>query len=88
MTTKFRTATGQTGLDAYLFEATAIANAQRELNTRFHRLLDTVRTEQPCRFYDSTDFMFNPPATEANHFSHYLRGNQHYTEWLENGMRG
>lgn len=82
MTGRFRTPTGQTGRDAYIYEATAIANAQRELNARFHRLIDTVRTERPCLFENVTDYMFNPDATSAENFSHYLRGHDHYVGWL------
>lgn len=41
----FRTATGQTGRDAYLFEAAAIANSQRELDARMERLTDAMVNE-------------------------------------------
>lgn len=69
----FRTATGQTGRDAYVFEATAIANAQRELNLRFRKLRATVEEESPELFLHSTDFLFSGADT-AEHFSYYLRG--------------
>jgi hypothetical protein len=79
----FRTQTGQTGPAAYQYEAAGIANAQRELDARFHRLIDAVREENPQLFSDRTDYMFKPPATKAEQFSHYLRGHEHYVAWLE-----
>jgi len=41
----FRTATGQTGRDAYLNELAALANADRELRARAQRLADAMRAE-------------------------------------------
>lgn len=41
----FRTRTGQTGRDAYIFEANAIANAQRELDARMERLTTAMLIE-------------------------------------------
>jgi hypothetical protein len=52
----FRTATGQTGYDAYIFEATAIANEQRELRERLRTLLQAAHAEQPALFGHSTDW--------------------------------
>lgn len=78
----FTTPYGHIGYDAYQYEATAIANAQRELNARFHRLLEIVRTESPDTFYNVSDYAFKPNATKAENFSHYIRGKEHYIEWL------
>lgn len=72
MTDRFRTATGQTGLSAYVYEACQIANAQRELDARFHRLIDAVRVEEPERFQHETDYMFKPGASKAENFRDYL----------------
>jgi hypothetical protein len=47
----FRTATGQTGIDAYIYEATQIANAQRDLNRRMLRLANTIKAEQSALPY-------------------------------------
>lgn len=69
----FRTATGQTGKDAYVYTATAIANAQRELDREFTRLLEAAHAEHPELFEHSTDF--HPGwlrAVEAGHFADYL----------------
>lgn len=55
----FRTATGQTGLDAYKFEAAAIANAQRVLNERMHKLVVAIHEEAPETFVHSTDWWFS-----------------------------
>jgi hypothetical protein len=84
MSEPFRTPTGQTGPDAYQYEAAAIANAQRELDNRFHRLIDAVRSENPQMFVGSTDYMFRPSASKAEQFGHYLRGPEHYRFWLAN----
>ena len=73
MSQPFRTPTGQTGMDAYVYEAAQISNVQRELNARFHCLIDVVRTEQPDVFEHETDFMFRPDATHADHFLDYLQ---------------
>lgn len=53
---KFRTQTGQTGMDAYIFEASVIMNSQRELDARFKRLLEVVHEEAPEVFACSTDY--------------------------------
>lgn len=39
------TATGQTGRDAYLYEAQQVANAQRELDARMARLVNVIQEE-------------------------------------------
>jgi len=67
----FRTATGQTGRDAYIFEAQAIANAQRVLDQRFKALRETIAREAPETFHGETDFMW-AGASAAQHFSDYL----------------
>lgn len=71
----FRTNTGQTGRDAYIFEATAIANAQRELDKRFNRLLQAAHSEQPEMFAYSTDYHphFDSQAKNAAGFAEYVR---------------
>lgn len=51
----FRTRTGQTGRDAYINEATAIANAKRELDERTRELLEAMRAEG-FAFYHSSDY--------------------------------
>jgi hypothetical protein len=56
MMTQFRTATGQTGRDAYEFEAAQILNARRELDARVERLLRVMHEEAPEIFECSTDF--------------------------------
>jgi hypothetical protein len=71
----FRTSTGQTGLDAYVFEAAAIANSKRELDARFRRLRENVAEESPHLFANSTDFLFSG-ANAAEHFVHYLQGRE------------
>jgi hypothetical protein len=43
----FRTPSGQTGRDAYVFEAASIVNELRELKARWARLQETIETEQP-----------------------------------------
>ena len=65
----FRTATGQTGLDAYVFEATQIANAQRELNARMDRLTTVIDREAPA-LLAGTEFPDGAPS--ARSFSDYL----------------
>lgn len=77
----FRTATGQTGMDAYQFEAAAIANAQRELDARFQRLRAVVAAESPELIRARTDFMM-AGADKAEHFSHYLRGEEAEVKYL------
>jgi hypothetical protein len=44
----FRTATGQTGRDAYIFEASAIANSLRDLNECMARLSAAMLDELPA----------------------------------------
>lgn len=78
---QFRTPTGQTGKDAYSYEAAAIANEQRELNARFRRLVDAVREESPQLLLNTTDFMFSD-ANTAPKFVHYLKGREHYLAYL------
>lgn len=46
-TTTFRTATGQTGTDAYKFELAQIANAKRDLDARMARLQEAMAAELP-----------------------------------------
>ncbi len=70
----FRSATGQTGLDAYTYEATAIANAQRELDERFHSLVNTVRREAPGLFTYSSDYYWAEASSAAN-FTEYVKEN-------------
>jgi hypothetical protein len=41
----FRTASGQTGRSAYVFEAAQVANAQRDLDERMERLCANVAAE-------------------------------------------
>lgn len=41
----FRSSTGQTGIDAYIYEAGAIANAYRDLNIKAKKLRDAVMAE-------------------------------------------
>lgn len=48
MSTTFRTRTGQTGTDAYLYEAAQIANELRELNARAARLAAAMVAELPA----------------------------------------
>ena len=43
----FRTATGQTGRDAYRYELAAIGNSYRELQARFAKLAQTIAAELP-----------------------------------------
>lgn len=43
----FRTATGQTGPDAYMYEASQILNCQRELDGRAARLARVMADELP-----------------------------------------
>ena len=47
-TTPFRTPTGQTGTDAYIYEAAQIQNHLRELNARAHDLAEAMATELPA----------------------------------------
>lgn len=72
----FRTPTGQTGRDAYIFEATAIANAQRELDARFRRLLEAAHSEHPEMFACSSDYIpqFDGQAGKAKGFAEYIKG--------------
>lgn len=44
---KFRTPTGQTGMDAYIFELAQIENARRELDARILRLTEAIARELP-----------------------------------------
>ena len=67
----FRTATGQTGKDAYIYEAAQIANAQRELDRRMKLLRETVATEAPELFASSTDYLW-AGADSAESFTKYL----------------
>jgi hypothetical protein len=46
--TTFRTATGQTGPDAYVYEAAQIRNLQRELDARTRRLAEAMVAELPA----------------------------------------
>lgn len=46
-TGKYRTATGQTGADAYACELAAIANARRELDRQMSTLMDIITEELP-----------------------------------------
>lgn len=71
----FTTPTGQTGRDAYSYEAAAIANAQRELDARFRRLLEAAHREHPELFAYSTDYspQLNGQARHATGFASYLR---------------
>lgn len=78
----FRTPTGQTGKDAYVFEASQIANAQRELDARFKRLRKTVAEEAPELFRHTTDFI-TADAAAAEHFEWYLQGRE--DEYLGGG---
>lgn len=43
----YRTATGQTGTDAYIYESVQISNALRELNERAARLAAIMVDEMP-----------------------------------------
>lgn len=43
----FRTPTGQTGKDAYVYEITRIRNAQRDLDTQLRNLLANITDELP-----------------------------------------
>lgn len=43
----YRSPTGQTGPDAYIYEATAIKNALRDLNARAKRLAEIMVAELP-----------------------------------------
>jgi hypothetical protein len=47
-TEPFRTPTGQTGTDAYIYEAAQIQNHLRELNARAHDLAEAMATELPA----------------------------------------
>lgn len=53
---KFRTRSGQTGTDAYIYEASQIANCQRELDERMRRLCEVIHEEAPETFKYSTDY--------------------------------
>jgi hypothetical protein len=44
----FRTPTGQTSTDAYIYEAAQISNHLRELNARAARLVDAMIDEMPA----------------------------------------
>lgn len=68
---QFRTATGQTGRDAYVFTAAKIANAQRELDDEFKALVKVMQNEAPEVFEASTDFAFSG-AEAAAHLRDYL----------------
>jgi hypothetical protein len=79
----FRTPTGQTGTDAYVYEAAQIANAQRELDARMQDLLTAMHTEQPDLFHNTTDFAPQwARATSARNLLEYLQGEDHYRQWL------
>jgi len=67
----FRTATGQTGRDAYIYESAQIANAPRELDRRFNELRKIVAAEAPELFEHSTDYMW-ASADSADSFTNYL----------------
>lgn len=73
--TQFRSATGQTGRDAYIYEAAQIENAQRALNERFARLLTAAHDEHPELFESISDYcaQLDGVATNAESFGHYLR---------------
>lgn len=79
----FRTPTGQTGPDAYEYEAAQIANAQRDLDARFHKLLEAAHSEHPELFEFESDFnvMLHGSASRAEAFGHYVMrqriGNEH-----------
>ena len=69
--------------DLYLAEAERIATAQRELNARFHYLVDTVRAERPDLFHgELSAFAFKPPATKAEHFGVFIQGHDAEVAWL------
>lgn len=77
---RFRTRSGQTGMDAYVYELTAIANAQRELNARFETLVETVRNEHPEYFGDEAT-AFSPmlnvlDGADAGAFRDFLLNNR------------
>lgn len=73
----FRTQTGQTGMDAYIYEVTAIANAQRDLDKRFNDLVEVIREESTIFNHlngtPSTDYMFKPGARTATGLLEYMR---------------
>lgn len=71
----FTTPTGQTGKDAYVYEAAQIANAQRELDARMKRLLVAAHTEHPELFHYESDYdpELTIGATSAGKFVNYLR---------------
>jgi hypothetical protein len=58
----FRTATGQTGEDAYTFERAAIANLQRELDRRKARLAQAIADDRAW-FADRDDAKDTGPLT-------------------------
>jgi len=68
----FRTQTGQTGRDAYLYEATAIANAQRELNAKFRSLVNTMHIEDPELFSEDDDFAWSGADSASLLVDHLL----------------
>jgi hypothetical protein len=72
----FCSPTGQTGKDAYIYEAAQIANEQRELDKRFRHLRATVAEENPDLFENPTDFAFTANASHAAHFLAYLLGKE------------
>lgn len=74
----FRTATGQTGLDAYLFEAAAIANAQRELDARMGRLMDAITEENPDGLHGTRISTSWDGRTSRAHAHDIVAAHEHY----------
>lgn len=72
----FRTPTGQTGKDAYVFEAAAIANEMRELTARFQALREVVLEEMPELMPHRSDFAFSDAGAAGKFLEHIQRGCQ------------
>ena len=70
----FRSRTGQTGKDAYVYEAAAIANAIRDLDKKYKEILEAAHSEHPELFKRWTDFHpeLGARAQNAGKFVDYL----------------
>lgn len=88
----FRTPTGQTGKDAYVYELAAIANEKRELDKRFLRLLTIMKTELPeSAEYDMSiateefpeAFLTADKDTIVRQLSMYEQADRFSIEWVQ-----
>lgn len=81
----FTTPSGQTGKDAYVFEAQAIANAQRDLDARMRRLCQAIHTESPELLYSPSDYhpVLGVTADRSRQLLAYLSLTpDQYRDWL------